>query len=155
MERRIVKAEAKYLEDCAQMLHDSKLGSVYYKSIKTAFREVKNALKENKLYIMLQGEECVAFMIMDPRGIFNTYPYLHILAIRPDKRGQGIGTEMISWFEKCTAYKRTKCFFTVDDFNPEARRLYERLGYTCVGTLPGLYKKTADCYLMMKTVVRE
>ncbi len=39
---------------------------------------------------------------------------------------------------------------TVDDFNPGAKKLYENLGYKCVGELPDFYKKGINCYLMMK-----
>lgn len=46
---------------------------------------------------------------------------------------------------------RAKYFLTVDDFNPRARKLYENLGYKCVGELPDFYKQGINCYLMMKT----
>ena len=46
---------------------------------------------------------------------------------------------------------RAKYFLTVDDFNPRARKLYENLGYKCVGELPDFYKQRINCYLMMKT----
>jgi ribosomal protein S18 acetylase RimI-like enzyme len=41
-------------------------------------------------------------------------------------------------------------FLVVADFNPDAKRLYERLGYQQVGVLPGLYKEGVTEYLMMK-----
>jgi len=41
-------------------------------------------------------------------------------------------------------------FLVVADFNPEAKRLYEHLGYRQVGEIPGLYKAGVTEYLMMK-----
>ena len=38
-----------------------------------------------------------------------------------------------------------KYFLTVDDFNPRAKKLYENLGYQCVGELPDFYKKGILC----------
>ena len=43
-----------------------------------------------------------------------------------------------------------KYFLTVDDFNPGAKKLYENLGYKCVGELTDFYKSGINCYLMMK-----
>ena len=31
-----------------------------------------------------------------------------------------------------------------------SKKLYENLGYKCVGELPDFYKKGINCYLMMK-----
>jgi ribosomal protein S18 acetylase RimI-like enzyme len=38
----------------------------------------------------------------------------------------------------------------VADFNPDARRLYERPGWRQVGEIPGLYREGVTEYLMMK-----
>jgi ribosomal protein S18 acetylase RimI-like enzyme len=47
----------------------------------------------------------------------------------------------------------SKVFLVVADFNPEAKRLYERMGYRQVGAIPGLYRDGVTEYLMMKTNV--
>ena len=39
-----------------------------------------------------------------------------------------------------------KLFLTVDDFKPRAKKLYENLGYHCVGELPDFYKKGINCF---------
>lgn len=44
----------------------------------------------------------------------------------------------------------SKVFLVVADFYPDAKRLYESLGYQQVGILPGLYKEGVAEYLMMK-----
>lgn len=53
-------------------------------------------------------------------------------------------------YENASEYTSTKLFLTVDDFNPRAKKLYENLGYHCVGELPDFYKKGINCFLMMK-----
>jgi ribosomal protein S18 acetylase RimI-like enzyme len=42
-------------------------------------------------------------------------------------------------------------FLVVADFNPEAKRLYERVGYIEVGAIPNLYREGMTEYLMMKS----
>lgn len=39
----------------------------------------------------------------------------------------------------------------VGDFNIDAKRLYERMGYVVVGELPNFYVEGINEYLMMKT----
>jgi len=40
--------------------------------------------------------------------------------------------------------------FGVADFNPEAKRFYEKNGYRQVGEIPGLYREGITEYIMMK-----
>ena len=44
----------------------------------------------------------------------------------------------------------SKCFLVVADYNPEAKRLYEQIGYTEVGRIPDLYKEGVTEILMMR-----
>ena len=73
-------------------------------------------------------------------GIFHSFPYLHMIAVRDDLRGRGIGTELMDFFE------------TVADFNPTAEAMYEHRGYVGLCELPGLFRRRVTEKLMMKTV---
>ena len=85
------------------------------------------------------------------KGVFGSYPYLHIIAVKAEYRNYGIGKQLMKYFEdNASDFGTEKFFLTVDDFNPGAKRLYEKLGYQCVGELPDFYKKGINCYLMMK-----
>ncbi len=83
-------------------------------------------------------------------GAFHSYPYLHIIAVKEEFRGLGIGRKLLAYFEESVFTDASKVFLVVADFNPEAKRLYERLGYRQVGEIPGLYKAGVTEYLMMK-----
>ena len=84
-------------------------------------------------------------------GVFGSYPYLHIVAVKEGYRGCGIGKQLIKYFEdNASDASSAKYFLTVDDFNPGAKKLYENLGYMCVGELTDFYKNGINCYLMMK-----
>jgi ribosomal protein S18 acetylase RimI-like enzyme len=55
---------------------------------------------------------------------------IHQLAIRDDLRGRGIGTRLIAAAEeRIRAHGLSVAVVGVEDDNPRARALYERLGY--------------------------
>ena len=62
-----------------------------------------------------------------------------------------VSKQLIKFFEdNASDSSSAKYFLTVDDFNPRAKKLYENLGYKCVGELTDFYKNGINCYLMMK-----
>ena len=42
-------------------------------------------------------------------------------------------------------------FLAVADFNPDAKRLYESIGYSTIGDIPNLYRSGITESLMMKS----
>jgi GNAT superfamily N-acetyltransferase len=64
-------------------------------------------------------------------------PELQDMFVRPDRRGQGIGTALAREAEQLAAargHRRTS--LSVSESNPGARRLYERLGYVRAAVPP-------------------
>jgi ribosomal protein S18 acetylase RimI-like enzyme len=56
--------------------------------------------------------------------------YLRSLAVAPHAQGRGVGTRLIAWAEQVLAAEGcTQVMLGVEDANPQARALYERLGY--------------------------
>lgn len=56
---------------------------------------------------------------------------VHDLSVLEDYRGQGIGSRLLAAVEKCAAEQGCcKVTLEVREVNPEAERLYRRLGYT-------------------------
>lgn len=145
----IIDGENRYITDCTEILQKSELGNAYFSDEQKAKAMLQYALEKKELYVALNEQnECVGFVYCMPKGVFGSYPYLHIISVKEDCRGNGIGSQLMSYFEE--KYPSDKYFLTVDDFNINAKKLYERLGYQCVGQLPDFYKKGIDCYLMMK-----
>lgn len=90
-------------------------------------------------------------------GMFHSFPYLHIVAVKDSLRGRGIGTQLLDAFERdalehSVTHMRAKVFLTVADYNEEAEALYVHRGYREVGKIPGLYRRHVTEKLMMKTV---
>jgi ribosomal protein S18 acetylase RimI-like enzyme len=63
--------------------------------------------------------------------------YVNVLAVLPQYRNQGLGTELLSLAEK-TGRTLDKCGMSVivSDANESARRLYEQCGYRAAATRP-------------------
>lgn len=70
----------------------------------------------------------------------NLRAYIYGFRIRPAYRGQGIGTRMMETAEEDLSRRGFSCVtLNVARDNPDARRLYERLGYRVVADEPGIW----------------
>lgn len=68
-----------------------------------------------------------------------------VLAVRPDARGQGLGTRLLESLIKAAKKQgHPKISLAVEHTNSGARRLYERLGFTEVGRNEGESKMVLD-----------
>lgn len=83
-------------------------------------------------------------------GIFHSFPYIHIVAVKSENRGHGIGEVLLRFVENEYFTKYSKLFLVVTDFNLNAKRLYQRIGYSEIGEIPNLYRKGISECLMMK-----
>jgi ribosomal-protein-alanine N-acetyltransferase len=104
---------------------------------------------EREAYVAVEGDELAGFMILRMRGAF--VGYLQTVGVLPEWRNRGIGSQLIRFAEQRIFGETPNVFICVSSFNPEAGRLYERLGYHAVGELvdyiiPGhseiLFRKT-------------
>jgi ribosomal protein S18 acetylase RimI-like enzyme len=147
----IIKANQLYLEACKNALVNSRLGHEYFPSDEKATAALTEGITKGEMFVAIdETGECFGFIWFVMAGAFHSFPYLHIIAVKEAFRGLGIGKKLLSFFEETVFPDHTKVFLVVADFNPDAKRLYERLGYQQVGVLPGLYKDGITEYLMMK-----
>lgn len=64
--------------------------------------------------------------------------YLHSFRVRPALRGRGLGTALMAFVEQDLLQRNfSELTLNVADDNPEALRLYYRLGYTVVKRISG------------------
>ena len=136
----------------SSQLQSTEMGTVYFSNYKKTVDLLLHALAQRGLFVALKDDDdCLGFMYFMPKGVFGSYPYLHIVAVKEEYRNLGIGKQLIKYFEENSSnYSSTKYFLTVDDFNPQARKLYESLGYQRVGELKDFYKNGITSYIMMK-----
>lgn len=147
----ITQAQMQHLEDCKEALLESKLGHVYFTVEENAVATLTEGITKGEIFVAVDDNGvCLGFIWFIEEGAFHGFPYLHIIAVKAAYRGMGIGQQLLRFFEETAFAEHSKVFLVVADFNPDARRLYERLGYRQVGAIPGLYREGVTEYLMMK-----
>ena len=102
-----------------------------------------------EVHVMRDARGVAAFTILDLRGLLNGY--VQTLCVRPDCRGQGLGSALLRWAEERIFRDSPNVFICVSSFNPAARRLYERLGFERIGELKHLIVPEHDEILLRKT----
>jgi ribosomal protein S18 acetylase RimI-like enzyme len=151
MNTTIRKANFSHLEDCKDALCKSKLGEEYFASEEKAISALTEGITKEEIFVAVdETGKCLGFIWFILAGAFHSFPYLHIIAVKEKFRGQGIGKKLLAFFEEVAFAEHSKVFLVVADFNPEAQRLYEHLGYRQVGVIPNLYKEGVREHLMMK-----
>jgi ribosomal protein S18 acetylase RimI-like enzyme len=150
MDITIEKGSLKYLYDCEDALRNSDLGKYYFTDEGSCKRAVSKGLEEGNLYVALADGVCAGFVWCVPGGMFHGFPYIHIISVKEAYRNKGIGKKLMDFIETLLFESRDKIFLIVANFNPNAKRFYERNGYVQVGEIPDLYKPEITEYLMMK-----
>ena len=146
----IREGEPKHLEDCKQALLNSELGRKYFANEGNAEKAILEGLEQGTLYVALVDGVCVGFIWYLPKGAFHGFPYIHIVSVNEMHRCKGIGRQLMNFAEELAFADADKIFLVVADFNPAARRFYEKAGYRQVGEIPGLYRAGITEYLMVK-----
>ncbi len=147
----IDKGNIEHLRDCEEALVNSELGRRYFSQAGSARSSLEKGFENDDIYVALDDDRiCIGFVWVIANGIFHSFPYIHIIAVKSEKRGQGIGKKLLKHVEDVYYSNCSKLFLLVADFNPEAKRLYESIGYTEIGKIPDLYRKGITECLMMK-----
>ena len=117
--------------ECARLMAESEPWITLGRSFEMSLRNLQDPGKE--VYVLDEAGRILGFVVIDMRGPFPGY--LQTVCVRPAARGGGRGTQLIAWAEERIFRDSPNVFLCVSTFNPGARRLYERLGYTVVGEL--------------------
>ena len=141
-----------YLKDCMDALSRSVLGEKYFSSPGSAENAILEGICQVNMYVALIGEVCVGFTYIIPKGAFHSFPYLHIIAIKEEYRDRGIGKALLEYSERIASEMADKLFLVAADYNPDAKRFYERNGYQQVGEISNLYRQGITEYLMVKNL---
>jgi ribosomal protein S18 acetylase RimI-like enzyme len=70
--------------------------------------------------------------------------------VKEEYRNKGIGKALLDYSEKIAYEMADRFFLVVGDYNPDAKRFYERNGYQQVGEIPNLYRPGVTEYMMAK-----
>ena len=106
-----------------------------------------NPAKER--YVVRADDARAGLLVLDMKGPFPGY--IQSICVAPEARSRGIGSQVIDWAERRILRESPNVFICVSSFNPAALRLYQRLGYTIVGRLTGLFVDQHDELLLRKS----
>lgn len=143
------------IRSCLEILMDSYLGEEYF-SREVAEPILHEAALKNELFVAKdKAGEVLGFYRIVFDGTFLVFAYLHLIAVRKDLRGGGIGTKLLIDAEKRIIKEPgypffKKVFLLLGKKNRKAKSYYEKNGYIRVGTIPSLFSEGVDEYLMMK-----
>ncbi len=155
----IRSAESRELPELTEMLFDSELGRRYYPTMNSLLKKMEQSFDQDCIAVLQSGSETAGLIWYRREGAFHTYPYLHMICVRPEWQRRGLGRMLLEYMENDVLQYdsrkfRTKIFLTAGTWNKAALRFYEQAGYHAVCTIPGLYRKKIDETLMMKECSR-
>jgi predicted GNAT family acetyltransferase len=100
-------------------------------------------------YVAYDGDRLAGVLVLNLKGAF--VGYIQTVCAAPEYRGKGVGTALVAFAEERIFRDHKNVFICVSDFNPGARRLYERLGYRLVGELTDYIVAGRSELLLRKT----
>lgn len=134
-------------EQCARMMIGEEPWVRFGTSYEASLRRMQDTSKE--IYVAESNAQVVGFVIINMQGTF--IGYIQTVCIAAEQRGRGIGTKLIEWAEGRIFRDSPNVFICVSSFNQNARRLYERLGYSVIGELKDYIVKGHSELLLRKT----
>lgn len=108
----------------------------------------------DEIQVAADGEDRPAGFLRWRPDWFLGQPYLHLLAVAPERQRQGIGRMLLRWLETEVFERRgaANLFLCVSAFNGPARALYAGLGYEEIGLLRDYLRPGFDEVLLRKSV---
>lgn len=122
------RAEA---EACAAMMAATEPWITLRRDYEACLRVVLDEARER--YVARRGDALAGLLVLNMKGAF--VGYIQTVCAAREFRGTGVGTALVAFAEERIFREHRNVFICVSDFNPGARRLYERLGYRLVGEL--------------------
>jgi ribosomal protein S18 acetylase RimI-like enzyme len=121
-------------EQCVRMMLASNPWNRLYFSYEQCARDLADS--QTLVHVARDGTgQIIGFIASLARGI-EMEPIIEYLCVDARWRRRGVGTTLIDFFENTLYPEADNLYMFVSDINPEAIRLYERLGYQRVGVFP-------------------
>lgn len=116
---------------CAHLMASSEPWLTLGRTYEACLAIIQDPTRE--VYLLKTETDLAGFLIVCMTGAF--VGYIQAICIDPIRRGQGLGTRLVEFAERRILAESPNIFLCVSSFNPDARRLYERLGYRVIGEL--------------------
>jgi ribosomal protein S18 acetylase RimI-like enzyme len=124
------------ISSCAQWIAETPLWQRYHVTQQSIGERLRTGLDGGAtIYVADRAGEVLGFLWLVERGAFARSDYVQLIGVRPSARGQGIGRALMEFAEAKSVAEGRALFLLVSDFNTDAQRFYQRLGYRQVGQL--------------------
>lgn len=139
---------------CARWIAATPLWQRYHVTEPSIQKRLSQALENGAtIFVAERAGDVLGFLWLVERGAFDHSDYVRLIGVRPGERGRGVGRALMEFAEESSRARGRDLFLLVSDFNTDAQRFYQRLGFHQVGLLedyviPGvselIYRKRVD-----------
>lgn len=136
-------------ETCARLMSISEPWLTLGRDFHGALAFLLDGTKET--HVATEDGAIAGFIVLNMRGAF--VGYIQTICVDAATRGKGVGSRLIRFAEERIFREAPNVFLCVTDFNVDAQRLYERLGYERIGVLRDYIKRGYDEILMRKALM--
>ena len=133
---------------CATMMASLEPWTTLKRDYETSLKIITDPNRE--VYLALAGEEITGFTILVMHGAL--VGYIQSICVAPEWRNQGIGSQLMAFAENRIFKDSPNVFIMVSSFNPDAKRLYNRLGYETIGELKEYIIPGHSEFLLRKSI---
>ena len=120
-----------WLDACAMMMSTTEPWITLKRDYASARERIADP--DQEAWVAMKDGQPFGFLLLIFTGVLRGY--LRTICLSPQFRNQGLGTRLIQFAEERIFQDHPNVFLCVSSFNPDARRLYERLGYEYIGEL--------------------
>ena len=121
---------------CARWIAETPLWQRYGVTERSMSESFTKRLRDGAtIYVVERAGAVLGVIWIVARGAFNRSGYIRLIGVRPDERGHGVGRALMEYAEAQLFADAPEIFLLVSDFNTDAQRFYERLGYRQAGVL--------------------
>ncbi|MBS1771519.1 MAG: GNAT family N-acetyltransferase [Bacteroidetes bacterium] len=143
--RRITTEED--IDTCAELMNISDPWITLQFDKQRCLMSLKGDYKE--LYGAYIDGNVAGFVIIQLYGTLRGY--IQTVCVKEQYRGKGIGTALLKYIEERIYEVSPNAFICVSSFNPEAHKLYTRMGFEYVGTLKDHFIRGYDEIILRKS----
>ncbi len=121
---------------CAKWIAGTPLWQRYHVTEQSIGERLRTGLEQGAtIYVADRAGEVLGFLWLVARGAFARSDYVQLIGVRPSERSRGVGRALMEFAEAKSLAEGRALFLLVSDFNMDAQRFYQRLGYRQVGQL--------------------
>ena len=139
------KSEA---ETCAGLMSSLEPWVTLKRDYDTSLKIITDPSRE--VYLALLGDEIAGFTILVMQGAL--VGYIQSICVSPEHRNQGVGSQLMKHAENRIFSESPNAFIMVSSFNPDAKRLYNRLGFETIGELKDYIIPGHSEFLLRKSI---